>query len=278
MLHVADDPSHSPSLSSSNRQHQCRLRKSTAMLSRYAEYKCNQFFRFGPHLDVSKSSEVSESESYCDESSIASGDDSSLPSSSVSSFLLSRVTSLEQSVSSVEANSHASFSDSNSSCWTSSAADSDSSVESDSESDYSASSYSSSCTETTLTPSTMSSKGAKSLEIRWCQIDHVIAHPLMAALLTSAAMQKNDSYHSLSRQCLRLTAVDGRTVVRLQNTLALSQKSYLMDFALPPRVFVLGLDIDWRSEDDCEEWWDVLENTSGAPFYDHASALGQFDV
>jgi hypothetical protein len=249
------------------------------MLSRYSEYQTNQFFLFGPELDISKSAEVSESEGDCDESSTVSGEDSSMPSSSVSSFFLSRVMSLEDSVSSSESNSHASFSDSNnSSCLSSSAAVSESSVESDSESDYSASSYSSSCTETTLTPSIMSSKGAKSLEIRWCQIDHVIAHPLMAALLTTAAMQKNNSYHSLSRRFLRLTVVDGRTVVRLQNTLALSQKSYLMDFALPARVFVLGLDVDWRSEDDCEEWWDVLENSSGVPFYDSASAIGEFNV
>ena len=136
--------------------------------------------------------------------------------------------------------------------------DASSSEESDSSYDgYSASSYASSCTETTLTPSTISADGALSLEVRWCQVEYAVIHPLMATLFSTIAVPNMEGLSFRPLRCLVSNAISGRITVRLQSTLALRQKSYLMDFVLPPRVVVLGQGIVSCSDDDFEEWWDV---------------------
>ena len=133
---------------------------------------------------------------------------------------------------------------------------------SDDDGDYSASSYASSCTETTLTPSTISAEGARSLEVRWCQVDHAVIHPLMATLFSTLAVPNMESVTVRPLQCLVLNEFDGRIAVRLQCTLALHQKSYLMDCVLPPQLVVLGQGINWCSDDDFEDWWDASERFS----------------
>jgi len=140
----------------------------------------------------------------------------------------------------------------------------------DDDGDYSASSYASSCTETTLTPSTISVEGARALEIRWCQVEHAVIHPLMATLFTTLAVPHMECAAFRSLQRLVLNDVDGRIAVRLQSTLALHQKSYLMDCVLPPKLVVLGQGIEWCSDDDFEDWWDVMERLSNAYHHEYS--------
>jgi hypothetical protein len=144
-------------------------------------------------------------------------------------------------------------------------------IYSDGDDDYSVSSYASSCTETTLTPSTISTEGARSLEVRWCRVEHTVIHPLMATLFNTLAVPNMEcvTFHPL--QCLVLNAVDGRIAVRLQTTLALHQKSYLMDCVLPPRLVVLGQGIDWCSDDDFEDWLYVSERFSYSHHHEYIS-------
>lgn len=140
----------------------------------------------------------------------------------------------------------------------------------DDDGDYSASSYASSCTETTLTPSTISVEGARALEIRWCQVEHAVIHPLMATLFTTLAVPHMECATFRSLQRLALNEVDGRIAVRLQSTLALHQKSYLMDCVLPPKLVVLGQGLEWCSDDDFEDWWDVKERFSNSYHHEYS--------